>query len=127
MKVSMICMILGCVTNIILDPILIFGLGIFPKLGIKGAAIATVIGQVATLLGYILFYIFRPIPVKVSVKDLKFNKNLVKKLYSIGFPATLNMALPSLQVSVLNSILSVYSEGYVLVLGAYYKYRRFYI
>ena len=50
MKVSMICMILGCVTNIILDPILIFGLGIFPKLGIKGAAIATVIGQVATLL-----------------------------------------------------------------------------
>ena len=125
MKVSMICMILGCVTNIILDPILIFGLGIFPKLGIKGAAIATVIGQVATLLGYILFYIFRPIPVKVSVKDLKFNKNLVKKLYSIGFPATLNMALPSLQVSVLNSILSVYSEGYVLVLGAYYKLQTF--
>ena len=125
MKVSMICMILGCVTNIILDPILIFGLGIFPKLGIKGAAIATVIGQVATLLGYILFYIFRPIPVKVSVKDLKFNKNLVKKLYSIGFPATLNIALPSLQVSVLNSILSVYSEGYVLVLGAYYKLQTF--
>lgn len=125
MKVSMICMILGCVTNIILDPILIFGLGIFPKLGIKGAAIATVIGQVATLLGYILFYIFRPIPVKVTVKDLKFNKNLVKKLYSIGFPATLNMALPSLQVSVLNSILSVYSEGYVLVLGAYYKLQTF--
>ena len=125
MKVSMICMILGCVTNIILDPILIFGLGIFPKLGIKGAAIATVIGQVVTLLGYILFYIFRPIPVKVTVKDLKFNKNLVKKLYSIGFPATLNMALPSLQVSVLNSILSVYSEGYVLVLGAYYKLQTF--
>ena len=125
MKVSMICMIIGCVTNIILDPLFIFGVGFFPKLGIKGAAIATVIGQIATLLGYIIIYIVKPIPVKIKVKDMIIDAHILKKLYSVGFPATLNMALPSLQVSVLNSILSAYSAGYVLVLGAYYKLQTF--
>lgn len=125
MKVSMICMMIGCITNIILDPFFIFGIGFFPKLGITGAAIATVIGQIATLAGYILIYIIRPIPVKIKFKYMTPEKSIIKRLYSVGFPATLNMALPSLQVSVLNSILATYSAGYVLVLGAYYKLQTF--
>ena len=125
MKVSMICMMIGCITNIILDPFFIFGIGFFPKLGITGAAIATVIGQIATLAGYILIYIIRPLPVKIKFKYMTPEKSIIKRLYSVGFPATLNLALPSLQVSVLNSILAIYSAGYVLVLGAYYKLQTF--
>ena len=70
MKVSMICMMLGCVTNIILDPVMIFGLGPVPKLGIAGAAYATGIGQCVTLAGYLLFYFARPMHVKVNVANL---------------------------------------------------------
>lgn len=125
MKVSMVCMMIGCVANIILDPFFIFGIGFFPKLGIEGAAIATVIGQIATLLGYVLVYFLRPMPVKIRISDMGFDLTLLKRLYVVGFPATLNLALPSLQVSVLNRILAVYSGSYVLVLGAYYKLQTF--
>lgn len=125
MKVSMLCMILGCVTNIILDPVFIFGLGPVLALGIQGAAIATGIGQVVTLAGYLIFYATSPIPVKITVKDMRWEKSLAGRLYAIGLPATLNLALPSLQVSVLNRILAAYSASYVLVLGAYYKLQTF--
>lgn len=125
MKVSMICMILGCVTNIILDPLFIFGIGFIPELGIKGAAIATCIGQLVTLSGYIIAYFVRPIPAKIRIEYMKFDSTLRKKMYAIGIPATLNLALPSIQVSVLNGILSAYSAGYVLVLGSYYKLQTF--
>ena len=125
MKVSMICMILGCVTNIILDPLFIFGIGFIPELGIKGAAIATCIGQLVTLSGYIIAYFVRPIPAKIRIEYMKFDSTLCKKMYAIGIPATLNLALPSIQVSVLNGILSAYSAGYVLVLGSYYKLQTF--
>ena len=124
MKVSMICMMAGCVTNIILDPLFIFGAGFIPAMGIKGAAIATVTGQCVTLLAYFLFYTFSSVPVRFSLKELHFDGKIYKKLYSIGIPAGLNMALPSLQIFVLNKILSVYQGGYVLVLGSYYKLRR---
>ena len=63
MTVSMVSMMAGCIANIILDPVFIFGLGTVPQMGIKGAVIATGIGQLLTLLLYILFDIFRPIPV----------------------------------------------------------------
>lgn len=125
MKVSMICMILGCVTNIILDPLFIFGIGFIPELGIKGAAIATCIGQLVTLSGYIIAYFVRPIPAKIRIEYMKFDSTLCKKMYAIGIPATLNLALPSIQVSALNGILSAYSAGYVLVLGSYYKLQTF--
>lgn len=125
MKVSMICMILGCVTNIILDPLFIFGIGFIPELGIKGAAIATCIGQLVTLLGYIIAYFVRPIPAKIRIEYMKFDGSLCKKMYAIGIPATLNLALPSIQISALNGILSAYSAGYVLVLGSYYKLQTF--
>ncbi len=125
MKVSMLCMMCGFVTNIILDPLMIFGIGIFPRMGIAGAAYATGIGQIVTLIAYLVFYRISPIPVKMKKQHLKMQKEVTGKLYAIGVSATLNLALPSLLISVLNGILAGFSEKYVLVLGAYYKLQTF--
>lgn len=125
MTASMTSMILGCLVNIILDPCLIFGIGIFPELGIRGAAIATGIGQLISLIVYLLLYHFRPIPVKITWISLKGQGELIRRIYSVGIPATLNLALPSLMISALNGILAAFSQSYVLVLGAYYKLQTF--
>ena len=117
--------IIGAVINIILDPVLIFGLGPFPKMGIEGAALATGIGQAAGAVLYLIFYIVNPLPVKYRKKYLKADLKLWKKLYVIGIPASLNLALPSLLISVLNVILTGYGEVYVFVLGVYYKLQTF--
>ncbi len=125
MTVSMFSMICGCVANIILDPLLIFGIGPFPAWGIKGAAIATGLGQTLSLVIYIIIFIRRPIPVKFRLHCPGSKKMLLFRLYAVGIPATLNMALPSLLVSVLNSFLAAFSQSYVLILGAYYKLQTF--
>lgn len=125
MQVSMFCMMCGFVANIILDPLMIFGIGPFPAMGIAGAAYATGIGQCFSLAVYLLFYFFRPIPVKISRDACKPNKEVIARMYSIGISASFTMALPSLLISVLNGILSAFSGAYVLVLGVYYKLQTF--
>ena len=125
MKVTMISMMCGCIANIILDPVLIFGIGFFPAMGIEGAALATGIGQAITLAIYLVIYFVRPIRIHISRQFLTFDKKTSFKLYFVGIPATLNMALPSVLISALNSILSSYSEVYILVLGIYYKLQTF--
>lgn len=125
MKVTMLSLMVGCLTNIFLDPVLIFGLGPFPAMGIEGAAFATGIGQVLTVVIYVVIYFYRPIPVRLSRKSMTVDRNLDKKLYAVGIPATLNMALPSLLISALNAILVGYSQIYVVILGIYYKLQTF--
>ena len=125
MVVSMLSMLLGCILNIILDPVLIFGIGPFPRLGIEGAAIATGIGQCSTLLIYILFYIFKKPPVTIRKHLLRPEKNVCIRLYGVGIPGALNMALPSLLISALNGILASISETGVIILGIYYKLQTF--
>ena len=125
MVITMIALMTGCIVNIVLDPLLIFGIGFFPKLGIQGAALATGIGQSSTLILYLIAYVLRPIHVKIRQDYLKLEAVCVKRLYAIGIPATLNMALPSFLVSALNAILASFSQTYVVVLGVYYKLQTF--
>lgn len=121
MTVSMLCMLMGCIANIILDPLMIFGIGPFPRMGIQGAALATGTGQVLTLIAYLLVYRFSPINVKLSLRYIKPEGRICRDMYSVGIAATLNLALPSLLISALNGILAPFSQLYVLVLGVYYK------
>ncbi len=125
MKVSMLSLMAGCIANIILDPLLIFGIGFFPALGIEGAALATGIGQTVNLLVYLVIYRLRPIPVKICRRYMKPERGLLGRIYSIGIPAALNIALPSFLIAALNTILASYSEVYILVLGVYYKLQTF--
>ena len=125
MKTSMFSMICGFAVNMILDPLMIFGIGVFPAMGIRGAAYATGIGQSISLLVYLLFYMVTPIPVKIRRNFLRPEKEMAKRLYSVGISASLTMALPSLLVSALNGILAGFSGAYVLVLGVYYKLQTF--
>lgn len=118
MKVSMCSMVCGFITNIVLDPCMIFGIGFFPEMGMAGAAYATGIGQTVTLLVYLLFCVFRPLPLCFSRKNISFQWDLVRRLYAVGIPASLNMALPSLMISVLNRILTSFSAISVTCCGA---------
>ena len=125
MKVTMIGLMAGCISNILLDPLLIFGIGPFPAMGIEGAALATGLGQVLNLIFYLIVYKIHPIPVKIHKQDFHFDPKLAGKLYSVGIPGALNLALPSVLVSALNGLLSAYSQSYVVILGIYYKLQTF--
>mgnify|MGYP002536950890 CR=1 FL=1 len=125
MKLTMLALISGCVCNILLDPILIFGLGPVPALGIAGAALATGIGQTVTLVLYLVVYCTTASPVRLRRKALRPDASLEGRLYAIGVPAILNLALPSLLVTFLNDLLAAFSESYVVVLGIYYKLQTF--
>lgn len=125
MVVSMSSMLAGCVANIVLDPLLIFGLGPFPTMGIQGAALATGLGQALTLAVYLIVYILKPLPLRLRPRREMLNRKLCYRIYAVGIPATLNMGLPSVLITALNGILASFSSTYVLVLGIYYKLQTF--
>ena len=125
MKITMYLLSAGCVINIILDPILIFGLLGFPALGVAGAAIATVIGQISAFLLYVAVYLRKSYAVHIRLKHLKFDKKIIGQIYGVGIPSSIMMLLPSVLISILTSILAAISDVYVAVLGVYFKLQTF--
>ena len=125
MKITMVLLATGAIINIILDPIMIFGLLGCPAMGVKGAAYATVIGQITAFLLYIVVYKRRRFAVQIHPKYLKFDKAMIRQIYSVGIPSSIMLTLPSILVSVLNRILGGFSDVYVAVLGVYYKLQTF--
>lgn len=122
---STIAMIAGAVINIILDPVLIYGLLGFPEMGVKGAAIATVIGQCASWLLALLFHFKVNKNISKNLIYLKPSAKVIKGIYSVGLPAIIAQALMSVMTYGLNIILVAVSESLVTAYGLFYKIQQF--
>lgn len=122
---SMISLIIGAVLNIILDPIMIFGLCGCPAMGIKGAAIATVIGQMAGAIAALLFNRFKNPLIHVRFKGYHFVMQDVVDIYQVGLPTIIMQAIGSVMTFVVNSILLTVSTTAVAFFGVYYKLQNF--
>lgn len=122
---STIAMIAGAVINIVLDPILIYGWLGLPEMGVKGAAIATVIGQCASWLLALLFHFKVNKSISKELKYLKPSANVIKGIYAVGLPAIIAQALMSVMTYGLNIILVRVSEAMVTAYGLFYKIQQF--
>lgn len=125
MKTTMFCMAIGAVINIVLDPLFISGAGFIPAMGVWGAALATGIGQSIALACYAVVFFKAKLPVRLRVGKSDPEEKICRRLYRVGVPAALNLALPSFLITALNAVLAAYSETYVLILGIYYKLQTF--
>lgn len=122
---STISQITGAVINIILDPIMIYGLLGCPAMGVAGAAYATVIGQLASFLIAMFFHFKSNKSIKKGIKYMKPNAGIIKEIYVIGLPAIIAQALMSVMTYGINIILVGVSESLVTAYGLYYKIQQF--
>lgn len=121
----MLMQLTGAVINIVLDPILIFGLGPFPAMGVSGAAIATVFSQWAAC-GLALFLLFRENHgVDLTLRKFRPSKEILHKIYQVGLPSILIISITSFMVMTLNSLLRKVSEQLISVLGVYFRLQSF--
>lgn len=125
MMTTMIVLGISALINIVLDPIFIFGYFGVPAMGVRGAAVATVTGQIAGMFIYIFIYMKKGLPFKISRASMRPQRDITGQIYSVGIPSTLMLALPSVLVSVLNGMLVKFSEVYVAVLGIFLKLQSF--
>lgn len=124
MIMPMLTQLTGAVINIILDPILIFGYFGFPKMGIVGAAVATVFGQFCGMVFALILIFCVKHEVKISFKNFRINKITLKNIYAVGFPGIIMQSIGSVMIIGLNGVLAP-SEVSVTVLGIYYKLQSF--
>ena len=122
---SMISLIIGAILNIILDPIMILGLLGCPAMGIRGAAIATVIGQLVGAIAALLFNRFKNPIIHVHLKNYHFSWKDVADIYRVGLPTIIMQAIGSIMTFAVNSILLPISATSVAFFGIYYKLQNF--
>ena len=125
MIVPMICGIIGGVSNIILDPLFIFGIGPFPELGVAGAGVATIGGQFLSMcVGQIVLFKGKH-AVKVRLWGWKFKGRIVRDIYAVGAPAILMQSIASIMQFGMNIILGTLTETAVAVMGVYGRLQSF--
>ena len=125
MLYPMIFQLIGAVINLIFDPIFIFGVGFIPPMGVAGAAIATVMGQIVSMFYAIYIAHKKDFHVKISLKNFKFRAKTIKDIYIVGIPSIVMQSIASVLVTLLNKILIVLTPTAVTVLGVYYKLQSF--
>ena len=122
---SMITQITGAVINIILDPILIFGYLGFPAMGVRGAAIATVLGQIVSACMGLFINLRYNHDVHLRLSEMHFRTDIAAEVYKIGFPSILMQCVGSFLVFGMNQILLTFSTVATAVYGAYFKLQSF--
>ncbi len=123
---TMISQMTGAVINIIMDPILIFGLLGFPKLGIAGAAIATVMGQIIAAIIACVYNLKKNTDVTISFKGFRPNGRIIKDIYIIGIPSIVMQSIGSVMTTGMNLILMGISSTAAAVFGVYFKLQSFF-
>lgn len=121
---STIGQVVGAVVNIVLDPIMIYGIGPVPEMGVQGAAYATVIGQIASAALLFVFHLKLNREFEHDMKYLRPNREIIKEIYSIGLPAIIAQALMSIMVYVMNIILK-FNPSAQTAYGLFYKVQQF--
>lgn len=122
---AMCTQLIGAIINIILDPILIFGLLGFPALGVKGAAIATVTGQIIAAIVAVIINIKCNKEVHISLKQIRWHTATAKEIYKVGLPSIVMQSIGSIMTFGLNKILIGFTETATAVFGAYFKLQSF--
>lgn len=115
----------GAIINIILDPILIFGLAGMPEMGIAGAAAATVIGQIIGSVLSIWFHLKKNREVKLNFRGFRPNKEIIGHIFEVGVPSIIMQAIGSVMVYGMNQILISFSSTATAVFGVYFKLQSF--